>query len=129
MAARALTEVDGEVLHSFANQHASTGADVYADDSTTYKGQPNCQAVAHSTGEHVRYLEGTTVHTNSVESFGSMLKRAHKDTFHRLSTKHLRRYVNKFAGRHNLRERSAIAIMDRSTARSTTGTGWTKPMG
>lgn len=41
------------------------------------------------------------VHTNGVESFWSMLKRAHKGTFHRLSPKHLQRYVSEFAGRHN----------------------------
>ena len=33
-----------------------------------------------------------------------MLKRAHKGTFHRLSDKHLQRYVTEFAGRHNIRE-------------------------
>ena len=63
----------------------------------------NHEAVAHSAGEYVRYLEGVKVHTNGVESFWSMLKRAHKGTFHRLSAKHLQRYVNEFAGRHNIR--------------------------
>ena len=43
-------------------------------------------------------------HTNGIESFWSMLKRAHKGTFHKLSPKHLQRYVNEFAGKHNLRE-------------------------
>lgn len=32
-----------------------------------------------------------------------MLKRAHKGTFHKMSRKHLHRYVNEFAGRHNIR--------------------------
>ena len=44
------------------------------------------------------------VHTNGVESFWSMLRRAHKGTFHKLSPKHLQRYVDEFAGRHNVRE-------------------------
>ena len=39
------------------------------------------------------------------------LKRAHKGTFHKLSPKHLDRYVQEFAGRHNLRERDTIDIM------------------
>ena len=38
----------------------------------------------------------------------SMLKRAHKGTFHKLSPKHLDRYVQEFAGRHNLREHDTI---------------------
>ena len=37
-----------------------------------------------------------------------MLKRAHKGTFHKLSPKHLDRYVQEFAGRHNLREQDTI---------------------
>ena len=33
-----------------------------------------------------------------------MLKRAHKGTFHKISPKHLDRYVQEFAGKHNIRE-------------------------
>ena len=32
-----------------------------------------------------------------------MLKRAHKSTFHKISQKHLQRYVDEFVGRHNFR--------------------------
>ena len=32
-----------------------------------------------------------------------MLKRGHDGTFHKMSAKHLDRYVSKFAGRHNIR--------------------------
>ena len=38
-----------------------------------------------------------------MESFWSMLKRAHMGTFHKLSPKHLDRYVQEFAGKHNMR--------------------------
>ena len=40
-----------------------------------------------------------------------MLKRAHKGTFHKMSPKHLDRYVREFAGRHNLRDEDTIDIM------------------
>ena len=50
-------------------------------------------------------------HTNGIESFWSMLKRAHKGTFHKFSPKHLDRYVQEFAGRHNLREQDTIDMM------------------
>ena len=40
-----------------------------------------------------------------------MLKRAHKGTFHKLSAKHLQRYVNEFAGRQNIRELNTIDQM------------------
>ena len=40
-----------------------------------------------------------------------MLKRAHKGTFHKLSPKHLDRYVQEFAGRHNVRSQDTIEQM------------------
>ena len=52
------------------------------------------------------------VHTNGVKSFWSMLTRAHK-----LSAKHLQRYVDEFAGRHNLRDLDTIQIMEHIVAR------------
>ena len=111
VAARVIAEVDGATLNSFVDQHAATEAEVYTDGSTCYKGRENHESVAHSAGEYVKYLEGATVHTNGVESFWSMLKRAHKGTFHRLSAKHLQRYVSEFAGRHNIRDLDTIDQM------------------
>ena len=39
------------------------------------------------------------VHVNGIESFWSMLKRAHKGTYRKMSRKHLDRYVSEFVGR------------------------------
>ena len=61
----------------------------------------------HSVGEYVRGL----AHTNGVESFWSMLKRAHKGVYHQLSAKHLQRYVSEFAGRQNVRGLDTLAQM------------------
>ena len=55
-------------------------------------------------------------HTNGIESFWSMLKRAHKGTFHKMSAKHMQRYVNEFAGRHNVRERDTVDQMEAMVA-------------
>ena len=41
--------------------------------------------------------------TNGVESFWSMLKRGHKEIYHKMSAKHLDRYITEFSGRHNQR--------------------------
>ena len=89
---------DKKTLQGFVKTHAAKGAKVYTDDASAYDGLENREAVKHSVSEYVR-----GAHTNGVESFWSMLKRAHKGTFHKLSAKHLQRYVNEFAGRHNIR--------------------------
>ncbi len=46
-----------------------------------------------------------------------MLKRAHKGTFHKISPKHLHRYINEFAGKHNVRELDTMAQMQELTHR------------
>ncbi len=38
----------------------------------------------------------------------SMLKRAHKGTYHKMNKKHLNRCVNEFLVRHNIREKATI---------------------
>ncbi len=58
---------------------------VYTDGETGYVGLPKHEVVRHSVGEYVRDM----AHTNGMESFWSMLKRAHMGTFHKLSPKHL----------------------------------------
>ena len=50
-------------------------------------------------------------HINGLESFWLMLKRAHKGTFHKISKKHLHRYIYEFAGRHNIRSLDTIDQM------------------
>lgn len=65
------------------------------------------EAVNHSAGEYVRQQ----AHTNGIESFWSMLKRAHKGVYHKFSPKHLHRYIAEFAGRHNIRESDTLAQM------------------
>ena len=61
----------------------------------------------HGVAEYVR----GQAHTNGIESFWAMLKRAHTGTFHKLSPKHLDRYVQEFAGRHHLRESDTLDQM------------------
>ena len=95
-------------LQGFVIDHTAPGATVYSDDSSAYESLPfNHDTVKHSLSEYVK----GDVHTNGIESLWSMLKRAHMGTFHKLSPKHLDRYVQEFAGRHNLRDEDTIDIM------------------
>ena len=45
-----------------------------------------------------------------------MLKRAHKGTFHKISQKHLQRYVTEFAGKHGIRDSDTIDQMQAMVA-------------
>ena len=114
--ARAIQRTDGPTLQGFVHEKASPGATVYTDDARAYLGlRHNFQheAVKHSVGEYVRGM----AHTNGIESFWAMLKRSYQGTFHKISPKHLHRYVAEFTARHNLREADTIALMRNVAAR------------
>ena len=105
VAAKVVAATDAETLQGFVRDNAAPDATVYTDDATAYETLPfDHGTVKHSLQEYVK----GDVHTNGIESLWSMLKRAHKGTFHKISSKHLDRYVQEFAGRHNLREQDTI---------------------
>ena len=107
--AKVVKDTDAKTLQKFVVASAADGATVYTDDASAYKGMPFDHAsVRHSVGEYVRGM----AHTNGIESFWSMLKRAHKGVYHHLSVKHLQRYVDEFAGRHGVRELDTIDQME-----------------
>ena len=112
--ARVVDDTDGQTLQGFVADHAASDAKVYTDDHSSYKGLAfDHETVKHSVGE---YVDGM-VHTNGIESFWAMLKRAHGGTFHKISPKHLDRYVQEFAGKHNVRESGTLAQMRNTVAR------------
>ena len=111
--AKVVENTDAKTLQKFVADTAAEGAKVITDDASAYKGMPfDHESVRHSVGE---YVDGMA-HTNGIESFWSMLKRAHKGTYHKISAKHLQRYVNEFAGRHGVRERDTIEQMQWAVA-------------
>ena len=99
---------DAKTLQGFVEDHAAPGATVYTDDAAAYRGMRfKHEAVKHSVGE---YVDGMA-HTNGIESFWALLKRGYHGTYHHMSEKHLGRYVNEFAGRHNERSRDTLDQM------------------
>ncbi|MXX18618.1 MAG: IS1595 family transposase [Dehalococcoidia bacterium] len=113
--ARAIAATDGPTLRGFVRRHTESGAQVYSDGHAAYTrldGEYRHAAVQHSVGTYV--VE--QAHTNGIESFWSMLKRAYAGTYHKMSPKHLDRYVRQFAGKHNLREADTLAQMSHVVA-------------
>ncbi|MDE0149114.1 MAG: IS1595 family transposase [Rhodospirillaceae bacterium] len=110
VAARHVRHADTPHVAGFVAERVKLGAKLYTDEARAYRPLAawyNHEAVNHSVGEYVRGM----AHTNGIESFWAMLKRAHKGTYHKISPKHLHRYVAEFAGKHNVREADTVAQM------------------
>ena len=100
---------DGLTPKEFVIEHTAPDATIYTytDEAQVYRKLENREFVTHSIGEYVR----GKVSINGMESFWSMLKRAHMGTFHKLSPKHLQRYVVEFSGKHNIRDLDTLEQM------------------
>ena len=112
--AEVVTATDAETLQDFVEENTEAEATVYSDDAAPYRGvERDHEAVRHSVSEYVRGM----AHTNGIEAFWSMVKRAHDGTFHKISPKHLHRYVGEFAGKHNIRNSDTLVQMRDTVAR------------
>ena len=69
----------------------------------THLGYEHCE-VNHKSGEYVK----GEAYTNGVESFRALLKRGYYGIYHRMSVKHLQKYINEFADRTNIRPMDTI---------------------
>ena len=99
VSATVVKSADPWTLRKFIENRVISDAQIYSDDHASYGGLifHDHESVRHSHGEYVR----GKVHNNRMESFWSMLKRAHTGTFHKISPKHMDCYVTEFTGRHN----------------------------
>ena len=109
--AQPVDPVSAATLQRFVVANTEGTLHVYSDTNRGYWGLRQqgyrLDQVNHSAGEYVR----AQAHTNGIESFWAMLKRGYHGTFHKMSTKHLHRYVTEFAGRHNVREADTLEQM------------------
>ena len=108
--ARHVEGTDAEHLAGHVAKHVGMGSKVYTDEGAAYNALDpfyDHESVNHSAGEYVR----GEAHTNGIESFWSMMKRGYQGTYHKMSPKHLDRYVSEFSGRHNVREHNTIDQM------------------
>ena len=108
VSAKVLREATTASLQGFIDARTRSDAVIYTDDYNAYTKLKNKhESVTHTAGEYVR----GDVHTQGIESFWCMLKRAHMGTFHKMSPKHTDRYVQEFTGRQNVRELDTIVQM------------------
>ncbi len=108
ISAAVVERTDGATMREFVTKRTDPAAFMYTDEASAYLGVPRWHAtVKHSRSEYVR----GEVHTNGIESFWALLKRAYHGTYHHISGKHLDRYVQRFSGCNNLRDMDTIDVM------------------
>ena len=104
-------------LNAFVCRNAPFSSTVVTDQHSGYVGIEahgyRHIRINHSVGEYVRDM----AHTNGIESFWALLKRGHYGIFHYMSAKHLHRYVNEFAFRHNTAQSGTMAFIDATIAK------------
>ncbi len=105
-----LEKTDAAHVAGYVATMTNVGAKVYTDDAKAYNALDpyyDHESVNHSVGEYVR----DQAHTNGVESFWSMMKRGYIGIYHKMSPKHLDKYVSELAHRHNISEQDTIDQM------------------
>ena len=94
-------------LQAFIAERVRPQAMIYTDEHPAYHG---CRTTKRSSHSVAQYLDGQA-HTNGLESFWATLKHGYHGVHHHMSPKHLNRYVQKFARRHNIRPLDTIDQM------------------
>ena len=103
--AEPIETVDRKTLLEFIHRNLEPDGVLYTDGNTA--AAMGEEPVIHSKGD---YGSGER-HTNSIELFWAVLKRSIHGTYHRISPKHLHRYVSEFTKRQNLRVYSTLDRM------------------
>jgi transposase-like protein len=97
-----MTSIRKDHMHSIVRKHVETGANLYTDALPSYTGL-NSDYV-HGVIDHAEaYVDGQ-VHTNTIENFWSLLKRAIKGTYVSCEPFHLFRYLDEQSFRFNNRK-------------------------
>lgn len=104
-----LPKVTAATLRPILMEQVLDGTKIMTDDAGVYRkvGRDFAhEVVNHSIEEYVR----GDAHTNTIESYFSILKRGVTGTYHHVSQQHLKRYLGEFDFRYN--ERSALGVED-----------------
>ena len=97
---KVLDNATAPAVVGFVESITAPGTMIYTDGSNLYNRLPRPhEAVEHTAGEYVR----GEAHTKGIESLWAMTRRTIMGTYHKVSKKHLPRYMTEMEGRHNLR--------------------------
>lgn len=104
-------------LKDAVRQNVRKDATLYTDNSNLYDGLDKTFNGGHHTVNHgiSQYVKAGGIHTNTVESFFSLLKRGINGTFHHISNQHLQGYCDEFSFRWNMKKSTdrerAVAVL------------------
>lgn len=109
--ARVTPDAKAHSIWPLVREHVRRGSTIYTDQAPVYKSARR-RGYRHGFVDHLagEYVKGEA-HTQGIDSFWSMFKRGYRGTYHRLSDKHLNRYIQEFVGRHNVRDRDTVEQM------------------
>lgn len=114
-----MPRVNAKTLRTVLDKNVSKSAHLMTDEHSAYtklgREYASHGVTVHSAGEYVR----NDVHSNTVESSFSLLKRGLVGTFHHVGEQHLQRYVNEFDFRWN--NRVALGVDDVARAETLLG--------
>lgn len=126
---RVVADVTTKNLAAAISTHVSKDAVINTDEAAIYRnkltGYKAHHVVNHSEEEYARTLaDGTVAHTNTAESFFSLLKRGVVGAWHHVSREHLPKYADEVAFRWTNRkvsdgERTVLAVQTASGKRLT----------
>jgi transposase-like protein len=104
-------ERERNFILSIIKQRTKSKPDVYTDGSRLYDNMSGIKRykVYHSLGQYV--IKNTNIHTNGIESFWAIAKRNIIGIYHKMTRKHLVRYMREFVGRYNNRLLTTIQHM------------------
>jgi hypothetical protein len=96
------------ILTAAVKNTISMESDLFiTDEAIGYKSvgkEYHHETVNHIKLEYVRKGDPRSIHTNSIENFWSLFNRGIVGSFHKVSVKHLRRYLDEFTFRFNNRK-------------------------
>jgi len=107
-----------DVVRDILVRNADRASTLYTDQSKLYtvtgEEYASHKTTNHSAGEYVRYEDGASIHSNTIENVFSVFKRGMVGVYQHCGEAHLHRYLAEFDFRYN--RRTALKVSDAERA-------------